>query len=400
MSAKVEATSLFPTVADPGDGRSPAQRYRYVDFAARAQPGFRNHVVTVDQVPGLVERWGAGECYASIFRFSADILRYLASHRVDGRASIAGYDGPIWAPFLPLDIDAHPPASTLTNALQLARRIHALLIERWRVPPEALHPYFSGNKGFHILIDTRAAGRVAPAANLHRVFVRVRLDLLAELPAAARPLFDLVIGDKVRLLRLPNTRHAESGLFKIALTPQELHGLSGTQIRALAHAPRPLLRVAAGGLEPREPVAPAPVLVEHFARARRDLRREAVHPHGTAAPPSHPEEPLCEARRAMWRADLAPGMRNNAAIRLASAFRLAGLDRAQTLQLLHGWAERQSQPLPEEEIGSVVQSAYARPYAYMYGCHDEVIRRFCPYAARLDDCSDYHSAHPRSERSF
>jgi hypothetical protein len=67
--------------------------FRWVDFAARAQPDFRNHVVTVDEVPALVARFGAEECYASIFRFSADVLRYLAEQRVGGRPSIAGYHG-------------------------------------------------------------------------------------------------------------------------------------------------------------------------------------------------------------------------------------------------------------------------------------------------------------------
>jgi hypothetical protein len=79
------------TGAEPASGGEPTRaglparttrptRYRYVDFAARAQPGFRNHVVAVEEVPGLVERWGAEECYASIFRLSADILVYLAEH--------------------------------------------------------------------------------------------------------------------------------------------------------------------------------------------------------------------------------------------------------------------------------------------------------------------------------
>ena len=53
-----------------------------------------------------------------------------------------------------------------------------------------------------------------------------------------------MIGGKVHLLRLPNTRHGESGLLKIGLTPHELHTLSAIQIRALAHTPRPLMRVA------------------------------------------------------------------------------------------------------------------------------------------------------------
>jgi Primase C terminal 1 (PriCT-1) len=373
--------------------------FRWVDFAARAQPGFRNHVVTVDEVPGLIERYRAEECYASIFRFSADVLRYLAEHRVDGRPSIAGYDGRLWAPFLPIDVDAHPPDATLDEALLLARRVHDLLIRRWQAPPEAVHAYFSGAKGFHVLVDTRVFGRVAPAADLNRVFTHLRLAVLRELPDRARLLFDLAIGDAVRLLRLPNTRHAGSGLFKIPLAPDELLHRTAAEIAVLARAPRPLTRLAAAGLEPSADVAPVPALVEHFQRVRRALRHaRGPHPYRMGPPPERAEEALCAARLAMWRGDLPPGTRNNAAIRLASAFRVAGYMHEEALGLLRGWSARQSRPLPDAEIASVVASAYARPYPYAYGCHDEVIRGFCPYAERLADCTDYREQHPRSGR--
>jgi hypothetical protein len=353
----------------------------------------------VEEVPALVERFRAEECYASIFRFSADVLRYLAEHRVDGRPSIAGYDGRLWSPFLPFDVDAHPPAATLDEALQLARRVYGLLTGSWQAPHGAVHVYFSGAKGFHVLLDTRVFGRVTPAADLHRVFTRLRLAVLRELPDQARPLFDLAIGDAVRLLRLPNTRHAGSGLYKIPLASDELRHEAVPAIMALARAPRPLTRVAAAGLEPLEDVSPVPVLVEEFRRARRALGRErAPHPYRMGSPPERAEDALCAARLAMWHGDLPPGTRNNAAIRLASAFRLAGFTQAETLDLLRLWAARQSRPLPDAEIASVVASAHARPYPYTYGCHDEVIRGFCPYADRLFDCTDYREQHPRSGR--
>ncbi|HXQ20039.1 MAG TPA: primase C-terminal domain-containing protein [Candidatus Acidoferrales bacterium] len=376
-------------------------RYHYVDFAAAAQPGFRNHVVTLDAVAGLVAQHGAAECYASIFCFADEILLYLAEHRVDGRPSIAGYDGRVWAPFLPLDIDAHPPAAELADALELARRTYRLLVERWAVAPAAVHPYFSGAKGFHILIDTRAFGRVAPARDLHRVFSRLRLQVLTELPDAARPLFDLAIGDKVRLLRLPNTRHASSGLYKVALTADELLTRTVDEIRSLARAPRPLPRVAAAGLLPAEAVGPVPRLVELFESARRALRRERG-PHsyrlGSAAALAslRPDDALCAARLVMWQSQIRRGNRNNVAIRLASAFRLAGYTEEQTRGLLLGWNRCQGTGLPEHELRAVVQSAYARPYPYNYGCHDEVIRTFCPYVGRLSECDDYRERHPRS----
>jgi len=377
---------------------SRATRYRYVDFAAQAQLGFRNHVVSVEEVAALVMQYGAAECYASIFCFADDILLYLDDHRVDGRPSIAGYDGRVWAPFLPLDIDAHPPQAELADALSIARRAYRLLVERWQVPPAAVHVYFSGAKGFHLLLDTRAFGRLAAAHDLHRVFSRLRLGIMRELPDTARPLFDLAIGDKVRLLRLPNTRHAGSGLYKVALSPEELLVGSVEDIRALARTPRTLLRVQAAGLLPTESVGAVTALVELFQRARRALRRERdPHPYhfartGTA------EDALCTARLAMWQTPVPRGSRNNVAIRLASAFRLAGCTREQTDELLRGWNRRQRPGLPETEIRGVVRSAYARPYPYNYGCHDEVIRSFCPYVGRLNECEDYRQQHPRSGR--
>jgi hypothetical protein len=375
-------------------------RYRYVDFAAQSQAGFRNHVVTIDEVPALVAEHRAVECYASIFCFADDILVYLAEHRVEGRPSVAGYDGRIWAPFLPLDIDAHPPLAGLSEALDLARRAYRLLVERWQVPAAAVHTYFSGAKGFHLLIDTRACGRVTPARDLHRVFSRLRLEILRALPDTARSLFDLAIGDKVRLLRLPNTRHAASGLYKVALDAEELLGCPVAQIRALARHPRPLPRVAAAGLRPLEPVMAAPALVDLFQRARRVLRRErGPHPYRLGAAPRTPEEALCAARLDMWRTRIPPGSRNSVAIRLASAFRLAGYTRDETLHLLQAWNTRQGIDLPEHEIRSVASSAYARPYPYTYGCHDELIRGFCPFVGRLSDCADYREQHPRSGRS-
>jgi hypothetical protein len=374
-------------------------RFRFVDFAAAAQPGFRNHVVTVDEVAGLITQYGAAECYASIFCFSDDVLLHLAEHRVGGRPSIAGYDGKVWAPFLPLDLDAGP--AELQTALDLARRTYRVLLEHWQLPAAALHVYFSGAKGFHLLIDTRVFGRVAAARNLPAAFSRLRLEILRALPDAARPFFDLSIGDKVRLLRLPNTRHRGSGLYKVPVDPGELDCATVEDIRRLAHSPRPLRHVRAAGLLPAEAVGAAPAAVVVFERARHAMRRaRGPHPYRMVPPPTAPEEALCAARRVMWLSQIPPGNRNNVAIRLASAFRLGGYTRAQTRALLFAWNERCRINLPERELSAVIQSAYSRPYPYAYGCHDEVIRAFCPYTDRLTECDDYREQHPRSGRSL
>jgi len=374
-------------------------RFRFVDFAAAGQPGFRNHVVAIEEVADLVARYHAFECYASIFSFADDVLLYLTEHRVNGRASIAGYDGKVWAPFLPLDIDAG--ATELDVALDLARRAYQLLTTRWMIPEGALHAYFSGAKGFHLLIDTRVFGRVLPSRHLPAIFSRIRLDLLRSLPDSARPFVDLSIGDTVRLLRLPNTRHRESGLYKVPLSTTELLQTDIAAIRNLAQSPRPLSRVRAAGLLPAAVVGAVPQAVELFDRARRAVRRaRGPHPYRPPATPAEPETALCAARQAIWQRRIPPGNRNNVAIRLASAFRLAGYTADQTRALLLAWNARLRNGLPESEIIAVVHSAYVRPYPYAYGCHDEVIREFCPYVGRLADCEDYRALHRRSERDL
>jgi hypothetical protein len=350
------------------------RRFHYVDFAASRQPGFRNHVVSIDEVGPLVAQYAGDECYASVFFFSEDVFLHLVEHRVGGRPSIAGYDGRVWAPFLPIDIDASPPGA-LADALDLCRRTYGILIERWRLPEAALHTYFSGAKGFHLLVDVRVFGTVSPAKTLPRTFSRLRLEILRALPDGARLLFDLAIGDKTRLLRLPNTRHRASGLYKVPLSGAELLGAPGAEIRSLARATRPLTRVTAAGLLPSEAVDRVPDASERYERARRATRRgRGPHPYRMRQPPEAPEEALCRARRAMWEAHVAAGSRNNVAIRLASAFRLAGYGRERARDLLVFWNRRWSIGLPEREVASVVSSAYARPYPYAYGCHDEVIR--------------------------
>lgn len=378
---------------------SPRRRYRLVDFAAARQPGFRNHLVPASSVEALVERYGAYECYASVFFFPDDALLYAGEHRVDGRPSIAGYDGKVWAAFLPLDLDApHPEA--LDQALDLARIVYRRLLDRWHLPPEGLHCYFSGAKGFHLLVDARVFGRVTPSGNLNRVFSRLRLEIRRFLPDDAGAMLDPAIADKVRLLRLPHTRHRKSGLYKVALSEEELFSLSAAEIRAVAARPRPSPRVVAGGLLPAARIEAVPEVEAVYGRALAAVRRmRGPHPYRMAAPPGDALAALCAARRAMWDSPIAPGRRNNVAIRLASAFRLAGYAFGETRDLLLGLNQRQSAPLPAHEIDSVARSAYARPFPYAYGCHDELIRAFCPFVDRLDDCDDYRESHPRSGRS-
>ncbi len=61
----------------------PMRKFRLVDFAAHFQKGFRNHVVSITEVPALVEAFEHYGCYATYFFYSDEVLTHTSSHAVD-----------------------------------------------------------------------------------------------------------------------------------------------------------------------------------------------------------------------------------------------------------------------------------------------------------------------------
>ena len=118
--------------------------------------------------------------------------------------SPAGFAGPCVARHVVLDIDR----PDLTDALADCRKLVQTVLQRYPEMGDDPPVYFSGNKGFHVLVEL--AHRPAPAVGFHRV----AKTYCEELAALAGVAIDGGIYDLVRIVRLPNTRHPKSGLFK------------------------------------------------------------------------------------------------------------------------------------------------------------------------------------------
>jgi Primase C terminal 1 (PriCT-1) len=352
-------------------------KYRLVDFAAHYQKGFRNHIVPIEDVAGLTERYKSYGCYCTYFFYSDEVLTYMSAQPEGATPSIAGYEGKVWAPFLPLDLD-HPE---LLPALEAAKRLSALLLERWSVDPDALQIYFSGSKGFHFMLDTRCFGRVAPSVKLPTIFDSLRRHLAQELPEPLRETIDLSIKDRVRLLRLPNTIHEKTKLYKVPIGAAELTGLSAPAIRELARAARPLNLMDATGLISNAAVEPNPNAFALFQRVGRQAARFTRKPFAyrfrRPADAAYPEF-RCAGAQAIWQNNVEPGYRNNCAIRLASEFRLMGLTSDETVEKLLEWNQRNGVGLSASELESVAHSAFQHRFPYRYSCRDTILRKYCP----------------------
>lgn len=111
-----------------------------------------------------------------------------------------------------------------------ARRLFLYLQEI--VPVDAIRLYFTGKKGFHIECEAITLG-IGPSGDLADVFRLVADDVKNKLDLTS---LDFQVYDSRRMWRVPNTKHQSTGLYKIAITPDELLGHVG-DIEGRAESP-------------------------------------------------------------------------------------------------------------------------------------------------------------------
>jgi hypothetical protein len=169
----------------------------------------------------MAERGETREAYLSHFVFGHEMQEYYATHK----HSVAGYSGPCCCRWLIMDIDRDDPSAALADT----RRLVATIRERYGV--DDLPVWFSGSKGFHVAIEL--VHKAPPAVGFHRAS-KAFADLVA---AAANVQIDTSVYDVNHIIRLPNTKHPKTGLYKRLIAADDLLHISIDGIRQ--HAARP-----------------------------------------------------------------------------------------------------------------------------------------------------------------
>lgn len=164
-----------------------------------------------------------GEAYLSHFIFGPELVAHFKAHR----NSVAGYAGPCGARWLYFDIDRTDRNEAVEDCRQLVRTIQ----QRYPALEGDVPIYFSGSKGFHVLIEL--AHRPPPCVGFQNV-ARMFAESLA---AQAGVRVDSAIYDLNRIVRAPNSKHPKTGLFKRRIETEALFGLSLEGILGMAKHP-------------------------------------------------------------------------------------------------------------------------------------------------------------------
>ncbi len=169
------------------------------------------------------------EAYLSLWTYDVSLVEHMR-----GNGGVAGFSGPTWADWIPIDIDG-VGADPVGDALDRTRRLLCWL-ESQNADLARLSCWFSGGKGFHVLLPNHDLRDARPGPRF-RVDVRAFVECIG---AASGCGPDPAIYDAVRIFRAPNTRHTRTGLFKVAISADDLLRISADGVRRLAAAPRPM----------------------------------------------------------------------------------------------------------------------------------------------------------------
>lgn len=317
--------------------------YQWVEVAYNG-PQNRNNIVKVSEV--MPPKDGK-DCYRTVFRYPDEFRVYFQQNK-----TVKGYAGPVYADFFPIDVDD----ANLEKAHESAKAVLEKLLINYEINLDELRIYFSGAKGFHLLIPATMFG-YGPSVEMPQAFRQVALEITQEIK------IDTAVYDRVRIFRLSNTTNSKTGLYKVPLSTAEIMHKSMDEIKELAKTPR--------AIKVERPESKNEYLCELYRRVVEGLKkpREIKQETGTQIKAPRNSK-LCYYKILEG---ISEGGRDNAGLRLAVHL-LKQFPEDITLPMMQAWNMRNTPPMDPENVDKLVRQALG---SYDFGCNDPVLMDYC-----------------------
>ena len=218
--------------------------------------------------------------------------------------------------------------------------------------------YFSGAKGFHIIIDHRILG-FEPSRTLNKDLKTIALYFKA---STFTKCIDTGIYDYRRLFRVPNTINTKTGLYKVPIMFKDLINMSYEDLLEYASRPHTFMK---------KPKMYNKKVHDAFYELLHKLsEREKRTVNTTIARQYVSNKKLLPCVEYLLQNGADEGQRNNCTIALASALFQIGHSREEVIEILDTWNQTKNEvPIPDRELYTTINSAYnnSRNGIY-YGC--------------------------------
>ncbi|MEM4177828.1 MAG: DnaB-like helicase C-terminal domain-containing protein [Nitrososphaeria archaeon] len=292
------------------------------------------------------------ECYYSLYRFDENIFHHIRKY-----GTIAGYSGPVYCDYLWLDFDSE--SGNINTLIERLRLFLDSLGSKYHIPFDSLRLYFSGNKGFHLGIDSRLF-EFSPSPDLPKLQKWYASTICGDYITP-----DLAIYNSTRLFRVPNSLNKKKGLHKIPLTIEEIFIFDYDDIASIATEKREVnfddssvdYTMISG------------ILLNFLPPFKEEGIKEIVNDDNLNG---------IRAKSCLWNmlsSSVKQGERDETAIRIAVELLKNGLSTEFVKTILLQWNRKNDPPLPEETIYKKIESAIK--HKYDYGCNDNILSKYC-----------------------
>lgn len=218
--------------------------------------------------------------------------------------------------------------------------------------------FFSGSKGYHIIIPYEVFG-IEPSKDLNDRYKLIVTELKSYTITKS---IDTRIYDSKRLFREPNTINTKTGLYKVYMTIDQVRDFSYSDLINRARTPQ-------ATVEPNKEYNPkADEALNAMVNELKERQKKTIN-HKVARQMLQNKE-LLPCVKYILQNGAQKGGRNNTAMALASALFQRNEDRAYVEQIMDTWNRTKlDEPLPERELELTVRSAFNNVNdGRRYGC--------------------------------
>lgn len=289
---------------------------------------------------------------------------YSTIYRYDNKnQDIANIIGPL---YIDLDINnlEEDFEKLKRDVLLLCRRLKTM----FHLTDDNLQIFFSGSKGFHILVPHSVFG-IEPSKDLNDRYKLIALELKSYTITKS---VDTRIYDSKRLFREPNTINSKTGLYKVQMSLNQVRDMKYEELLIYASAPKELR-------EANETYnANAATSFNSLIEEIRERQKKTIN-HKVARQMLEKRE-LLPCVKYILQHGAQKGGRNNTAMALASALYQREPDKQQEiLDIMQTWNHKKlDEPLSDKELETTVLSAYRNVQdGKKYGCGSFIDMGIC-----------------------
>lgn len=243
----------------------------------------------------------------------------------------------------------------------------------YEIPFDYIKIFFSGNKGFHILIDYNVFG-IMPNLQLNLYYKCIAKYLNT---FTTHKLIDTAIYDRKRLFRIPNTVNTSTGLYKVQITKDMLRNFDRDQMIQYASKPKDLIDTKTEYLPKAQSILRQAVDTVHHKETKIRKKKNTNKIKGNS------NLEILPCIKEILDSDITSGSRNNTFAIVSSSLFQSGKNNEEVADILFAWNNTLSEPLEEREVRTTILSTYSGFLSdKCYGCQSIKDMGYC-----LNECS-------------